>query len=83
MNRPTGMMSAPHRLGARIRRVREEQGLTQEDLAQRALMTQSSVARIERGHVTPRIRTVQQLATALGVSSWSHLLGTDNRDKPA
>ena len=62
------MIDTLHTFGGRLRHVREQQGLTQEGLAHRAQITQSSLARIERGHVVPRVRTVQQLATALGVS---------------
>lgn len=41
-------MSIPDTLGRRLRRVREQRGLTQEELAQRAQVTQSSVPRSGR-----------------------------------
>ncbi len=41
-------MSIPDTLGRRLRRVREQRGLTQEELAQRAQVTQSSVPQIGR-----------------------------------
>lgn len=42
-------------------------GITQADLASRAGTTQSAIARLESGDVTPRVETLQRLADVLGV----------------
>lgn len=60
---------------ANLRRTREERGLSQEAVGDRASMTQSQYARIERGDVDPTIKTLKRLATALGVSASDLLLG--------
>jgi XRE family transcriptional regulator, regulator of sulfur utilization len=50
-----------------LRRLRKERGLTQEQLAERVGMEQGYYSRIERGRVTPSIRTALKLAGALDV----------------
>jgi transcriptional regulator with XRE-family HTH domain len=52
-------------LAAAIRRSREEQGVTQEDLAYRANLTTSAYARIELGRANPAWSTVRRIAAAL------------------
>lgn len=54
---------------ANLRRTREQRGLSQEAVGDRAGMTQSQYARIERGDVDPTIKTLKRLATALEVSA--------------
>jgi transcriptional regulator with XRE-family HTH domain len=53
---------------ANLRRLREERGLSQEAVGDRAGMTQSQYARIERGDVDPTLKTLKRLATALDVT---------------
>ena len=48
----------------RLRRARVAAGLSQRDLAERAGVPQSTVARIERGHIDPRWTTVEKLFAA-------------------
>ena len=47
-------------------RARAEAGLTQEALAERMGTTQSAVARLEGGHVSPTVETLQRYAKAVG-----------------
>jgi transcriptional regulator with XRE-family HTH domain len=54
---------------ANLRRLREERGLSQEAVGDRAGMTQSQYARIERGDVDPTLKTLKRLATALGLTT--------------
>ena len=61
-------------LGERIRRIREDQGLSQEDLANRMDTSQSAVSQLEKGDRNPSYRTLRKLAEALGVPV-SYLLG--------
>ena len=53
---------------ANLRRLREERGLSQEAVGDRAGMTQSQYARIERGDVDPTLKTLKRLATALDLA---------------
>jgi len=54
-------------LGKAIRQVREEQGMTQEALAQEAGITVGHMSMIERGHSNPTWATVKAVAIALGI----------------
>jgi transcriptional regulator with XRE-family HTH domain len=55
-------------LAATLRRLRNERGDTQEDLAHRAGLTVAAFARIERGHANPTWTTVRRIAVALEIS---------------
>jgi transcriptional regulator with XRE-family HTH domain len=53
--------------GRRLRRLRRQRGLSQEQLAGRAGISPATVARLERQPAAPcRTRTLGRLATALG-----------------
>jgi transcriptional regulator with XRE-family HTH domain len=55
-------------VGARVRQLRTERGMTMEALARAAGLTLSTVARVEKGWIKePSRRTVRKLAAALGV----------------
>lgn len=53
------------RLGAYLRAAREEAGLTQEQLAERARTHRPVIARLERGAHAPRLDTILRVAEAL------------------
>ena len=53
-------------LGERVRRFRESAGLTQEALAQSANIGRVTLVRLENGEQSPRFRTLQAVARALG-----------------
>lgn len=55
------------RLAMEIQALREERGLSQRQLAERLGTTQSAVARLEAGHVSPSLPTLDKVADALGV----------------
>ncbi len=54
-------------LARRIRELREERQLTQADLAALAHTTQSAIARLESGQVTPKLDLLQKIAAAMGL----------------
>ena len=60
--------------GARLRDLRETAGLTQEELAERAGVSPSTVVNIERDNREPHFRTIRKLAKALDVEP-TELLG--------
>jgi len=64
-------------VGEKVRRLREEQALTQEELAQKAGITLTSVSRIELNKAEPRPKTRRKLAEALGVEP-SELLAEED-----
>ncbi len=55
-------------LGQAIREVRQKRGLTQEAVAHDAGVTASTFGLIERGQSNPTWATVEDIATALGVT---------------
>jgi transcriptional regulator with XRE-family HTH domain len=55
-------------LALAIRRLRQERGYTQEELAYGAGITVAALARIERGRASPQWTTVRRIIGALGVS---------------
>lgn len=55
-------------IGLRIRELREERGITQEELALMLEVGQSAVSHWERGKVVPARKYLPKLAQALGVT---------------
>lgn len=55
------------RLGARLRELRREAGLTQAELARRTGIHRPNIARVEAGRHTPSLETLARLASAIGV----------------
>lgn len=56
-------------LGQNVRRLRTEQGLSQEELAFRAGMKRSYLSDLERGTRNPSVRALGRLAEALKVEA--------------
>ncbi len=54
--------------GSNLKRIRLDQGMTQEELANKADIAFSSVARIEAGKINTTISTLARLAKTLNVS---------------
>jgi transcriptional regulator with XRE-family HTH domain len=61
-------MDEAGRFGEYIRELREERGLTQSELAERAGMAVDSVRRVERGQLSPSLRSVAKLARGMEIS---------------
>lgn len=61
-------------IGERIKQVRKEAGMTQQQLAQRLGIPYQSIGQWERGIRKPKIETIQAIADAIGVSL-DYLLG--------
>ncbi|MEZ0069112.1 transcriptional regulator with XRE-family HTH domain [Streptacidiphilus sp. MAP12-20] len=56
------------RLGAELRRLREQKGLTAEEVAQQLLVSQSKISRLENGRRSISQRDVRDLCEVYGVS---------------
>jgi len=54
-------------VGSKLRTVREERGLSQRELAQRAGVSTNAISLIERDENSPSVSTLQSLAAALSV----------------
>jgi SOS regulatory protein LexA len=55
-------------VGENIRRLREERGINQRELAKKAGISHSYVSDVERGEAMPSLRFIEKIADALGVS---------------
>ncbi|QAS70591.1 helix-turn-helix transcriptional regulator [Oenococcus sicerae] len=53
-------------LAIKIRNLREQEGLSQRELAARLGKPQSTIARIENGNVNPSFKTIEEIANKLG-----------------
>lgn len=66
-------------LASRLKEAREEQGLTQRELAEKAGLTASAVSQFEGGKREPSFNSMVKLARALEVSP-SYLSGLEEYD---
>ena len=60
-------MQGSHSLGQRIRRLRNSAGMSQNALARAAGIGRVTLVRLEKGGQTPRFKTLEGIARALGV----------------
>lgn len=63
-------------LGSRIKSLRKEKGLTQQQLADLINVTKVSVCCYEKGNRTPNLETFMDIVNALGTTP-NYLLGAD------
>jgi len=64
---PESVLRRRRAVGLRIREAREQAGMTQERLAERADLDRVTVVRIETGVASPRLDHLFLIADALGV----------------
>lgn len=74
-----GQRTSPITRKINLRDVRERKLLTQEELAQRSGLTQTTISAIEVGRHEPRISTVRRLAKALEVEPEELMSHVDGR----
>jgi transcriptional regulator with XRE-family HTH domain len=67
-------MSVVVYIGENLRQARTRRLLTQDELAEKAGVSQSTIANIERNNAEPQFRTIRKLAKALDVDP-TELLG--------
>jgi transcriptional regulator with XRE-family HTH domain len=54
-------------IGDRLRKLREEKKLSQGDIEKRTGLLRAYISRVEHGHTTPTIQTLEKIARALEV----------------
>jgi len=54
-------------IGARLRQLREQKGLTQADIEEKTGLMTCYISRVENGHKVPSIATLERFAWALGI----------------
>ena len=79
---PQSTGSARERVGANIRRLRELQGMSQEDLAAKADSAQKYISQVEQGLVSVGVDVLESVATALGTEA-ADLIGTATNRGPS
>ena len=71
MSRPTPpddrVIARRRQVGEQIRRVRERNDLTQQDVCGRSGIDVATYSRIEQGHASPKLDTLIRIADAIGV----------------
>jgi transcriptional regulator with XRE-family HTH domain len=55
--------------GLAVRRLREERGISQEELGSRTGLHRNHVGQIERGEMSPTLRTAEAIAAALATKT--------------
>ena len=60
-------MDVRKRVGGNVRRLREKQGISQEELADRAGLHRTYISGVERGVRNPTIIVLERIGDALGV----------------
>src|SRR4051794_32796311 len=72
-------MTNPHDIGGRIRTAREDQGWTQDQLAEAVGVSRSAVAQWETGRAGQITTNLTRVASALGVGVEFLMYGRDKR----
>ena len=54
-------------IGEKLKEIRTRRFLTQEELAEKAGVSHSTIVNIERNHAEPQFRTIRKLAKALNI----------------
>jgi transcriptional regulator with XRE-family HTH domain len=65
-------------IGARIRQLREEKGLSQGDIERVTGLLRCYTSRVENGHTIPSLETLERFAAALGVPMYQLFFVGDN-----
>jgi len=65
-------------VGRNVKRIRQEKGLTQEQLAELSGFSQQYLSGLEQGRRNPTIVSLYELATALGVSHMELVRSTED-----
>ena len=60
---------------------REKKGLSQREFSERVGTTQSAIARLEAGHISPSLPTLDKIAAALGAEVSLTIVDMDERAK--
>ncbi len=59
--------SLSYRVGQRIKEIRTEKNISQQDLASKCNFEKSNMSRLEAGRTDPKLSTLKKVASGLGV----------------
>jgi transcriptional regulator with XRE-family HTH domain len=63
----------PKTVAGTIRKLREEKGWSQRQLAKKARVSHSVISATERDESFPRFNTLERIANALGLTTWGFM----------
>ncbi|MGB9976666.1 helix-turn-helix domain-containing protein [Thermovenabulum sp.] len=66
--KPEELLNGGNNIGAKLKKLRTERGLTQVELAKKAGVSPALIGQLENGKVEPSIKTLEKLAQALSVT---------------
>src|ERR1700739_5024468 len=69
-------------VGQRIRVLREQKGLSQGDIEKQTGMLRGYISRVEHGHTTPSVETLQRFAAALDIPMYRFFYNADEGALP-
>lgn len=69
-------------IGARIRKLRQENGLSQEELALRSDITTTYLGLLERNMKNPTVKVIEQLCRSLGINLSEFFSDETSNDAP-
>jgi len=69
-------------VGRNVKRIRQEKGLTQEQLAECSGFSQQYISGLEQGRRNPTVVSLFELATALGVNHMELIRPTEESNLP-
>src|SRR6266700_78543 len=70
------------KIGARIRQLREQRGLSQGDIEQSAGLLRCYISRVENGRTVPSLETLERFAAALDVPLYEIFYNLDQSPAP-
>ncbi len=70
-------------VGERLRELREEKKLSQGDVMKRTGLARAYISRVENGHTTPSVETMEKLAHALEIPLYAIFYDGEGPPKPA
>lgn len=70
-------------IGARLRKLRKEKGLTQQDITRKAGLMRCYISRVENGYKAPSLKTLERFALALDVPLYKLFYDGDQPLPPA
>ena len=81
--KPRATTTEPPRVGDTLAALRQQQGLSMDELSRRAGVSKSMLSQIERAQANPTVAVVWRLANALGVGMAELLGNTPVAERPA
>ena len=66
-------------VGKRIRKLRQEKGLSQGDMERATGLLRTYISRVEHGYTVPSLETLERIAEALGVPPYQLLYEGDGK----